>query len=70
MRTKMFRCTRFRYTSSGYSGSAIAVATAVAIAVAIAGLRTYESVTLYADRYIAVATVAIQKQRIQSRLSY
>ena len=64
VRTKVFRCTRFRY-SGGYSGSAIVVATAVAIA----GVRTYESVSLYADRYsggysgsaIAVATVAIQK---------
>jgi len=28
VRTKVFRCTRYRY-SGGYSGSAIAVATAV-----------------------------------------
>ena len=38
----MFRCTRFRY-SGGYSGSAVVVA--------IAGVRAYESVPLYADRY-------------------
>ena len=45
---------------------------------AIAGVRSYESVPLYADRYsggysgsaTAVAAVAIQKKRIQSRLSY
>ena len=38
--------TRFRYSggySGGYSGSAIVVA--------IAGVRSYESVPLYADRY-------------------
>jgi len=57
----VFRCTRFRYSggySGGYSGSAIVVA--------IAGVRSYESVPLYADRYsggyrsgsaIVVATV-------------
>ena len=42
VRTKVFRCTRFRY-SGGYSGSAIVAA--------IAGVRSYESVPLYADRY-------------------
>ena len=39
VRTKVFRCTRFRYSG------AIVVVTAVAIA----GVRTYESVPLYAD---------------------
>jgi len=42
VRSKVFRCTRYRY-SGGYSGSTIAVA--------IAGVRAYESVPLYADRY-------------------
>ena len=61
VRTKVFRCTRFRYSdgySGGYSGSAPVV-------VAIAGVRSYESVPLYADGYsggysgsaIVVATV-------------